>query len=217
MIVVIQCAARKQRDAGHMIAPDGRPVMFVANPKMMLFNDGRIYARPDDYAGGGKSWRQLVAEYNKTPDYNPFRLCPACVLYERGVYRRLVGRFGMSNVYVLSAGWGLIPADFLTPNYDITFSANVEPYKRRLADDMYDDFRMLPRDRKDDVVFLGGKDYLPLFYKLTDGVASRRVVFYNSRDIPRADRCKFRRFDTTTRTNWHYACAEALIDGSITI
>ena len=40
---------------------------------------------------------------------------------------------GLDRLYILSAGWGLIPGDFLTPNYDITFSAaqNVQRFKRR--------------------------------------------------------------------------------------
>jgi hypothetical protein len=217
MIVVIQCAAHKQHDAGHMIAPDDRPVMFAADPKYAPSGDGRIYARPDDYADGGKSWRQLVTEYNKAPGNNPLGLYPAYKLYQRNVYGRLVERFGLPNVYILSAGWGLIPASFLTPYYDITFSASVEPYKRRLKTDMYADFQMLPNDTEDRVVFLGGKDYLPLFCKLTACMRSVPTVFYNSAQAPQIKHCTFKRFETKTRTNWHYECANALIDGSITI
>jgi hypothetical protein len=40
-----------------------------------------------------------------------------------------VDRFGLENVYVLSASWGLIRADFLTPYYDITFSSSADAYK----------------------------------------------------------------------------------------
>ena len=61
---------------------------------------------------------------------SPFGLLPAYQLYENSTYNRLVDRFGLSNVYILSAGWGLIPADFLTPHYDITFSASADAYKR---------------------------------------------------------------------------------------
>ncbi len=32
MIVVIQCAARKRPDAGHLKSTDGRQVIFVADP-----------------------------------------------------------------------------------------------------------------------------------------------------------------------------------------
>jgi hypothetical protein len=41
---------------------------------------------------------------------------------------RLVEKFGIEKVFILSAGWGLIRADFLTPNYDITFSGSAEAF-----------------------------------------------------------------------------------------
>jgi hypothetical protein len=82
----------------------------------------------------------------------------------------------------LSAGWGLITADFLTPYYDITFSKNpkVPKFKRRNKSDTYHDFHLLPQDKDDHVVFFGGKDYLPLFCELTAGIRGARTVFYNS-------------------------------------
>lgn len=49
-------------------------------------------------------------------------------------------KFGLDNVMILSAGWGLIPAQFLTPRYDITFSASAEPYVRRRKNQAYEDF-----------------------------------------------------------------------------
>ena len=61
----------------------------------------------------------------------------------------------------------MIAADFLTPDYDITFSGSADAYVRRGKKDRYKDFCMLPADTVDDIVFFGGKDYLPLFAKLT--------------------------------------------------
>jgi hypothetical protein len=66
-------------------------------------------------------------------------------------------------------------------------------------------------------VFLGGKGYLPLFCNLTAHMRSTPVAFYNSAKLPRAKRCFLKRFETTTMTNWHYECANALIGGSITV
>jgi hypothetical protein len=72
---------------------------------------------------------------------------------------------------------------------------------------------MLPENTKEDIMFLGGKDYLPLFCSLTDTIQSRKIVFFNSMSAPRLNGCTFIRFKTTTRTNWHYECANAIIDG----
>ena len=62
MKVVIQCAARKNDDAGHMMDDLGRQVMFVANPGMVEDDPSRIYRRPDDEALPGISWRTMVPD-----------------------------------------------------------------------------------------------------------------------------------------------------------
>lgn len=173
----------------------------------------------DDRAEDGKSWRQVLLDYHRAPGENPLRLVPAYRLYDVNVYQRLAECFGLRNLYILSAGWGFIRADFLTPYYDITFSKaqNVQPYKRREKSDRYADFCMLSDDADKDIVFLGGKDYLPLFCDLTKAVSGRRTVFYNSSIVPKLDGCTLRLFETTTLTNWHYECARAIIDGSISL
>ena len=43
----------------------------------------------------------------------------------------------------------------------------------------------------------------------------RRVAFYNSMNRPEAPGCTLQRYVTTTRTNWHYECAQALMDGRL--
>jgi hypothetical protein len=74
MICVIQCAASKQPTAGHMLAHDGSLVDFVADPLAAPPNAARAYARPDDLAEDGKSWRQHLVEYNKNAGNNPLGL-----------------------------------------------------------------------------------------------------------------------------------------------
>ena len=69
---------------------------------------------------------------------------------------------------------------------------------------------MLPQQTRDEIVFFGGKDYLPLVCELTGAIKTRKTVFYNSGRVPSAPGCTLRRFDTRTRTNWHYECANAL-------
>ena len=215
MIIVIQCAGRKKPDAGHLLSPSGKPILFVADPASAPVHPAYEYARPDDPAGDGLSWRQVLLQYNAKGAVNPLGLCPAYQLYKNRVYGRLVDRFGLDRVYILSAGWGLIRSDFLTPNYDITFSVDAEPYKLRRKRAKYADFRMLATGGDEEVVFLGGIDYVGLFGDLTKAIESRKTVYYNSEKAPFVEGCAFERFVTKGRTNWHYRCAQGLIDGTV--
>ena len=227
MIVVIQCAASKtskNSDTGRFKTEDGRSVMFVADPTRVPASRGIVYKRPDDRADSGLSYREELVKYNRHPGGNPLGLLPAWRLYTNPVYAELVDTFGVPNVFILSAGWGLIAADFLTPDYDITFSSNAkgsDAYKRRRRNDVFMDLSMLPADRTGPIVFLGGKDYVPLFCRLTEGAKSERIVFYyyngRSDNPPYAPGCRLQRFETKKSTNWQYECAKALMRGDIAI
>lgn len=208
MIVVIQCAAGKQHHAGHLRTRDGRNVMFVADPDAAPSVARTFYAHPDDIAESGKSWRTVLLEYNSDANKNSrFGLLPAWQLYRNSTYKILANRWGESRLYILSAGWGLIRSDFLTPNYDITFSnaRNVESFKRRRHQDAYDDFR-LPSGVEEPIVFFGGRDYIPLFDRLTTEVKGHRTIFYAGRELS-VPGCTLRRFGDPF-TNWHYQCAK---------
>ena len=76
-----------------------------------------VYAHPDDLSDSGITWRERLLRYNRQPGTNPLGLLRAWELYQNAVYSRLVRTYGIERVYILSAGWGLITADFLTPNY----------------------------------------------------------------------------------------------------
>jgi hypothetical protein len=214
MIAIIQCAASKQEGAGRLSTADGRPVKFVADPDAAPPDDRVVFAHPDDASDRGMSWREVLLEYNKTLN-NPLKLLKAWELYDDPAYGRLVRKCGVANVYVLSAGWGLIHADFLTPDYDITFSY-VKPkqrYKRRGRDGRYHDFCMLPQETREPILFFGGKGYLPLLALLTSSVRAPKTVFYNSGEVPEMPGWTLKRFETRTRTNWHYECVNAFVDG----
>ena len=217
--IVIQCAGTKSASAGHLRLGNGRPVKFVANPRAAPKSASRSYRHPDDDAPPGQPWRQVLIEYNRAPGRNPLGLLPAWRLYEppshRRIYSDLVETYGPDNVYILSAGWGLVPAGFLLPDYDITFAARAESYKRRRKHDHYEDFAMLPTNARSPILFLGGKDYVQLFCALTRNTDSRRIVFHYSREAPRAMDCELRRFVDGPRRTWHYFCASALIRGEI--
>jgi hypothetical protein len=190
-------------------------VLFVADPSAAPVQDGLLYARPDDIGECGLSWRDVLVAYNKSPGSNPLGLLPAFELYQNGAYRRLANKVGTQKLYILSAGWGLIGATFLTPLYDITFTAQAEPYKKRRKSDRYDDFSMLTQDEREPILFFGGKDYLPLFARLTGNVRSERIVFFNSAHAPQINRGRAIRFRTTTRTNWYYECVDVFLTGAL--
>ena len=150
-IGVIQCASGKCPDAGHFVADDGRKVLFVADPVEAPTSRSLRYVRPDDAASAGDTYREQLERYNRdNRTDNPWGLLPAWRLYKPREYWTLVDALGVDNVFILSAGWGLVAADYLLPNYDITFSRNVrgrDAYKRRKPSDRrYRDFSMLPQN-----------------------------------------------------------------------
>jgi hypothetical protein len=213
MKVVIQCASQKQSGAGRLRDAAGREVVFVARPDLREegLPAGRR-CRPDDPADGDETWRDVLVRYNRDGS-NPDGLLPAGDLYRPrecpDLYRELCAALGRENVLVLSAGWGLIRSDFLTPDYDITFSAakNVGPCRRRstrLSADWHD-FDHL-RDActpGEEVHFFGGKDYLPLYYSLTDGLRARKVIHHKA-EVPTRGDYEYRRHGGTKNQNWHY-------------
>lgn len=210
---VIQCAGTKRADAGHFVDDDGRKVLFVADPAAASARQSLRYARPDDETPTGHTYRERLEQYNRDDRTdNPWGLLPAWQLYVPPAYRTLVNALGVDNVFILSAGWGLVAADYLLPDYDVTFSSAAKgqhAYKRRrLRDRHYRDFSMLPQDTAKHVFFFGGKDYLSLFCTLTANL-QQRTAFINSNTLPRGMNCRTARYETTTKTNWHYECVNA--------
>lgn len=214
--LVIPCAARKRPDAGRLLAEDGTPVHFVANPSAAPHEPNVAYRRPDDIARSSLSWRQVLQQYNETHrgrDDNPLGLLPAWQLYKDATYRYVVDQLGEANVFILSAGWGLIPAAFLTPSYDITLSPRGKNYTKRRSSEKWDDFAMLPSASSRPIVFGGGEAYVPLFCALTAGTHAERIV-YHVGEPPHAPNCRCVRYETTRRTTWYYEWARAHVRGT---
>lgn len=219
MIVVIQCAGSKQHAAGRLRTANGKPVIFVAQPEQAP-RDSCVYAKPDDLSDTGVPWRQVLLDYNSRGK-NTLGLCQAYRLYRNPIYARLYKNDrGLKKMCILSAGWGLTDADFLTPYYDITFG-QVKPnekYKQRRKTDRYDDFCMLRANTNEDIVFFGSKSYVPLFCSLTRVVRAKKTIFYNTKYPPEAPGCILREFTGAKRNhNWQFDCANAFLEGAINV
>ena len=219
VLCVIQCAGSKRPGAGTFHTSEGRRVAFVAYPAGAPLKPGVLHAHPDDRSEPANldspTWRDLVSEANRAPCRGAPELLPAGRLYTPPAYAELAGWTGADRLFILSAGWGLVRSDFLLPDYDITFSASAEAYKRRRSRQPFRDFSALDGAAAEDVVFLGGKSYLPLFLALTASSPGRRMVFYNSASPPLAPGCFLQAYRTMRRTNWHYGCAAELARGDL--
>lgn len=161
---------------------------------------------------------------------DPFKLLQAYKLYKPKIYTQLVEVFGKDNVYILSAGWGLIRASFLTPKYNITFSEGkkIKVFQQRnYTCDNYSDFNHLQEDShlmniSDDTVVFFGTDsskngvkngYLPLFCDLTKAYPGPQIAYYyHSKDKLKDKNVEFVSYQTTARQNWHYQCARKFIE-----
>jgi hypothetical protein len=217
MRIVIQCAGKKHENAGWLKDASGVRILFVAHPgKCTMAGSSHRCCRPDDQVGAGLgTWREHLNHYNEQ-NLNPDGLCRAANLYKPRVdkvYTALVDRYGWENVFILSAGWGLIRSDFLTPYYDITFKNQCKPWSRRGSRDRFQDFHHLQDSGispDETIYFFGGKDYLPLFYALTQSIAARKVIYY-AQDNP--DRCPgYEYFSYPRSTNWHYSCVRDFME-----
>lgn len=218
MKIVIQCAAKKNDEGlSQLRNAGGQRVQFVAQPDLAPAAQDVAYVRPDSLRDSRQSWRQFVLACNAYGGREPPGFVSAIDLYAPPAYRALAERFGIESVFILSAGWGLVPGSFRIPSYDITFSAAAAPWTRRRIGNIYDDFALLESSPSDTVVFLGGASYLSFFAELTAHCPGHRVAFYNAITPPVIANCEMRRYVTNRRTNWHYSCAMDLVEGRLAI
>lgn len=222
MKVIIQCAASKQPDAGKLRTQSGGKVVFVATLPTSESDhpSGARYVRPDDPCGKlDMTWRERLTRYNEEGG-NPCDLKCAAELYRPKVYKLLTNIFRPENVFILSAGWGLIRANFWTPDYNITFSKQSKKKKLTLkfwrdfkATTDWPDFNHLKgaQSAQDEPIhFFGGKDYLPLFYKLVTSVPAKMFVHHKGEIVHHKGKEKFEYVEYVgkRKTNWHYSAAE---------
>lgn len=211
-IVVFPCCAGKERR--YWKNHKGKQVVFVAHPCQCGESSEFLYCHPDDTnTDTGKTWREELEEYNKyyqRTTKNPFGLCKAYELYEpkyhKTIYKELYKNFG-ERLFILSAGWGLVGADYLLPHYDITFKGNA--CNRRTKQRKYSDFNHLSSSiQQDDIVlFPGLNDYIDLFNKLTKGLNRKQIKVWGNK--------KYGFYGYKTHTGWQYVWARDLINGVI--
>lgn len=216
MNIIIQCAGTKTKDEDSFLKDfSRRRLRFVADPTKFVGED--VAYRPDDMIPNeARTWREWVGSLNAGNYPEGQRLFRAGDLYvprnKPYIYQRLIEEFGWQRVFILSAGWGLVRADFRIPNYDITFShaKNVPPYaRRRVKDASWKDYCQLDMADRRPLVFFGTVKYISLLGKLTREYIGIKFAFYSADgsefDLEKAGFKvkKFARF-----TNWHYECAE---------
>ena len=119
-------------------------------------------------------------------------------------------------MFILSAGWGLVRADYLLPDYDITFSTQAALCNRRRRNDQYQDFNAL-RDCSitagETIYFFGGKHYLELYHPMTSDIAARKVVYHAEAGPTRRPGYEYIAYPSFT--NWQYRCVKDFIAGEI--
>ena len=241
MIVVISCTSGKRKRPGSRLkTKGGKLVEFVAHPEIAPQDQRIVYKHPDCESGYGGSWRKMLKEYNNDPNASPLGtlgLFKAWELYRpqrkayREIYDELANTFEQENVYILSAGWGLIRSDFLTPYYDITFSpnSNIEAWKRRdyeKSKNKYNDLCQIPEGIEDPIVFMGGDKYVQPFIDLTRDLDAQKVIFFYSKNNREKKKRYSSEYDLRVYCHpaiermvrvWYYQCARDLIEGKIKI
>lgn len=212
--IVIQCAGSKH-DCSYFRADDGTRIEFVVHPYKAPQIRGIRYAHPDQPSDNGLTWRQRVLDYNADRGGDASSLEPAYRLYRARQYHQLVDEFGPTDVFILSAGWGLIRSDFLLPHYNITFqrpNSISESYIWRRLNDRFQDFHQLSANSDDLIIFVGGRNYRGYFEIFTADSRARKTVYYNSDSIAPRSGFDYKKFETSRKTNWHYSCADELIE-----
>jgi hypothetical protein len=215
--VVIQCAGRKF--GAPTLSQGGQALNFVANPRL-------------GHPNGRAPWDALPALNRYTwidciRDYNDKKILPSGItvskgqdlttagsLYRNSIYRDLIRTVGSQNVYILSAGWGLVNAADKIPPYNITFSSsNKIPKDARITSTVrtnYSTVRQIIDGDEDIHLFITAK-YAPYWMSLFSGGGGRCVFLHwrQGQAIPlgwagqtflhNCGKCK---------TNWHYLAAK---------
>lgn len=170
-IKVVMMCSNKKNGTGTLYINE-QPITFAAQ-----INRANFEFMPDDLIeiNGKETWREFI-----TKNQNKLIL-KAYELYKKEEYRFLYNSF-RNNLYILSAGWGLVNSEFKLPYYDITFSQQGSFKTKRNSNTkippIYKDYNQLIPDENDNIIYIGSKDYLGLFCKLTYNLPNRKIIYY---------------------------------------
>ena len=221
--VVMICAKGKQVNSNIIHLNFNEPITFVAQP-----NGVNTFLPDENILHSKMTWRDYVTK-NQGPEIIPFK---SYQLYIHGVYQNLFNFFG-DRLFILSAGWGLVKAEFRLPNYNITFSSSAKPEYKRVFNNLdppFNDFNDLTynhnvglNSENEDIVFIGSPDYIPLFIKLTQNLKCRKIIYWKRMkpkpipiELPIPNNTFLYRFYNTAKNrNWHYELAQKYADGEI--
>ena len=224
MIVVIQCAGRKHPNTPPLTF-NGNVVHFVAQPQ-----DGQVDKRPwDQIPGSNKTWIDCIKAYNEASGEMPAeyinlnigteksrRLWQCGNLYKPPVYGELMSACGLRNVYILSAGWGLVRADKFIPKYDVTFSQLGDISVRIAATD-----RLQCASLSDEIPDNGeinlfiSRAHVLYWSHLYRDAAQRTVLHWRlGQELPNGQYGTIVKHDCGDQvTNWQYTAARQFIAG----
>ena len=215
MKIIISCCDRKN---GMTFQQDGDKINFVSNVNEVSSNN-ELYFHPDNLIPNENiTWRELIAKQENRID-----LLSTYILYKPNIYKLLFQHYG-NDLFIFSAGWGIVRADYKLPKYNVTFSngKNIPFYARRKKNDVFNDFNQLEGlDLNERIIFIAGKDYVSTFCQLTNHLPNEKIIIYKSQDVlidnPYLNKNNFQFFhyQTNTRTNWHYEFANRLMNNQI--
>jgi hypothetical protein len=215
MKIIISCSNRKN---GESFLHNGTAINFVSRVEG-LGAENELYVHPDDLIPNEEStWRDLVSQQEILND-----LLPAYQLYNQSIYNSLFRHYS-DDLYIFSAGWGIIRADFRIPKYNVTFSNgnDVPNYAIRNHNDVFNDFNHLEGiDENEVIVFIGGEDYVLPFCQLTYHLPNYKRIIYkninvlNNNPYLNNNNFEFVHYQTNRRTNWHYEYANKLINNEL--
>ena len=233
--ILIQCAGKKN-NTYTFDNYQGKKVEFISDIESndLPNSNNSIYVNPNEAISedSDKTWIDKLKEYNKNK-LNPNGFCQAWELYENPIYADIKKKVGKENMFIASAGWGIVKASYWLPNYDITFSRPPKGKKknyiiRSSAQNeiaQWDDINAFHDSNIKiyDLHIFCGKKYLRLINKLiTDRqIDPNMITLYIRNNEPNFNEweiyCKLIKWThpdpkKDRNTNWHYDCAEDFIN-----